>query len=286
MEDGGQPPAHVVHAGRVPHAVGRLVLAGIVAGAVVGLRARRHCRAPDAPTAGRRVAARAGDLQAEPRARRRPRFSLGVRPAGADAHDHGAPGGVDGRCHRPDAGPSVRDASAPVGVANDGTRGPTYSADAHRVLSPDGRRCLARASGRRGVAVAKPWRSSGSVAGPAPVGVRSRHRARGEPPRHGGTHGAIVRGRAAHAATDRPAHLGVFHDVRERGKPRPAAGQLPGDTVAGGRAAHVADQHRVVPARGADSARLRLGGDPRRDRQARSDAAHPEGARSSSRPSL
>ena len=90
------------------------------------------------------------------------------------------------------------------------------------------------------------------------VAAVARHRAMGQPPaaRIGG--GWTPAADARHSPSHGPPDLAVLRDLRRTGRPRAAAGQLPGRPGAGRRASHVADEHRDVPARDGHGARLRL----------------------------
>ncbi len=110
LEDDGQPAPHAVGAGRVPRLAGRAGPCRSVAAARVERVRARDDRAARPPALSRRHrAATARDLEAQPLARGR--RGSGAR-AVADRLPGGAPrasGVVDGRRHRANAGPSVRE---------------------------------------------------------------------------------------------------------------------------------------------------------------------------------
>src|SRR5438094_957102 len=286
LEDARQPPAHPVGAGGAAHAGCRLDASGAVARRLDRVRPGDH-RAPDTSArAHRRHPARPRDLQAQPRACRRPgprprRLADGVRDDAA-----GVPGLADDRRDRADGGPRRRDPSQAAGMDDRGAGESRAAPGPARLLPADGRR---RHPGlrRRG-----PQRvgSSGGVAHRAPVspalGGVTGGRSLEQPAVAGRAHEGALGCGGARAQADRAPHLALLHDVRRRRSPCAASRQLPGRSEPGGRPPDVADESRALPAGHGGRARFRLARDRGHRRATRGDASDDDGSRALSRPLL
>ena len=244
------------------------------------LRPRRVGRAGLPAGVLRRRAAAERGVGAQP-----PRHAARGRPA---LDGPGAPGDrvlaryglVDARRGDPDPGARLRDAPPPARVDDGGPAGERATPRVGGLLPNHGRGHARRA--RRGGGRPRPRADVRMARRPVRAGVGGRARARelDQPPAHVGASERPSRRRRLRAPPGRATHLALLRDLRDARRPPLAPGQLPGGPEPRRGAAHLADEHRPVPAVGGGGPRFRLGGHGADRRAARGDPGFGRGPRS------
>ena len=272
MEDVRQSAAHPVRAGCPRRAVGGLDAASSGRAGLDRLRLA-DCRAADDPAGDRRTCAAAFRHHgAQPFHRAWGGCSCCPRAVRAARGLSRSPGLADAGCDRLDLVSAFRQPSPSARLDHRGPVQEHASRRLDRLRQTDGGKPLHCVAGRAVRLVCRQRGKGGCRALRPRLAVGARDRALGErgasrcrPP--GG-----YRRRYEIAPADRPPHLAFLRDLRHRGRPHVASGQLPGGSGSRRRSPDVPDQSWSSAPVDDRSPRLRLDRHARGRRAARGDA--------------